>query len=94
MQTSHLNPQSDVPVVREAILADLKARYFDNDKTVKIQDPDTKHRWSEPQTNYFTGAGEMKCPACKEGTLRYSRAAYNGHVQARCSTNGCVQWME
>ena len=85
---------NEIKIAREAILADLKTRYFANDKTVKVQDPETKHRWSEPQTNYFTGAGEMKCPVCKEGTLRYSRAAYNGHVHARCSTADCVAWME
>jgi hypothetical protein len=85
---------NEIKIAREAILADLKARYFTNDKTVKIQDPATKHRWSEPQTNYFTGAGEMKCPVCKVGTLRYSRAAYNGHVHAACSNCECVRWME
>jgi hypothetical protein len=84
----------EIMKARNAILDDLKRRYFANDKTVKVQDPETKHRWSEPQRNYFTGAGEMECPVCKTGKLRYSRAAYNGHVHARCSTDDCVAWME
>lgn len=39
--------------------------------------------------------GVIDCPACG-GTksLRYSRAGYNGHVHASCSTPGCVKWME
>jgi hypothetical protein len=38
--------------------------------------------------------GEIPCPVCTTGTLRYSRAMSNGHVHARCSTDGCVAWME
>jgi hypothetical protein len=37
--------------------------------------------------------GEIACPCCG-GTVRYSRAGYNGHVHARCSTEDCVSWME
>lgn len=39
-------------------------------------------------------SGEMACPICKTGTLRYSVAGCNGHVHAMCSTDKCVQWME
>lgn len=39
-------------------------------------------------------SGEIPCPACKSGTLRFSRAGYNGHIHAACSTKGCVAWME
>jgi hypothetical protein len=83
-----------INVARGAILEDLKRRYFANDKAVKPQDPDTKHRWHEPQPNCFTGAGVMDCPVCKTGKLKYHRSAYNGHVHALCSTPGCVSWME
>lgn len=38
------------------------------------------------------GAGELKCPLCPDGMLRYSVAGYNGHMYAGC-TNGCVSWM-
>ena len=38
--------------------------------------------------------GEMPCPACQMGTVRYSQASYNGHVHARCSTPNCANWME
>lgn len=40
------------------------------------------------------GTGSLKCPACDSGTLRYSVAGINGHMHARCSTAGCVSWME
>ena len=40
-------------------------------------------------------SGMIDCPVC-EGveTLQYSRAGYNGHVHARCTTEDCVSWME
>lgn len=40
------------------------------------------------------GAGELPCPVCDGGTLRYTVAAYNGHMHGRCSTANCVSWME
>lgn len=39
------------------------------------------------------GTGEVKCPLCEGGMIRYSVAGYNGHMHAAC-TNGCVSWME
>lgn len=38
--------------------------------------------------------GEIKCPVCGLGQLRFSRAGYNGHIHAACETDGCVSWME
>jgi hypothetical protein len=39
--------------------------------------------------------GTIDCPACSGvKTLRFSRAGYNGHIHAACSTEGCVRWME
>jgi hypothetical protein len=45
------------------------------------------------------GVGEMDCPICcpipgTGGTLQYSVSAYNGYMHARCTTPGCVSWME
>lgn len=40
------------------------------------------------------GLGSITCPSCDGGTLRYSVASYNGHMHGRCSTTGCVSWME
>ena len=79
---------------RDAILQDLKQRFKSGDKTVLPLDKNDEHRWHKPQNNYFAGAGRIGCPVCRKGELRYSRAAYNGHVLATCSTKGCVVWME
>jgi hypothetical protein len=38
--------------------------------------------------------GEMVCPACGEGTLRYRTSASNGHVGACCSTPGCLRFVQ
>ena len=37
--------------------------------------------------------GEIDCPYCS-GCVRYTQSSYNGHIHARCSTDGCVAWME
>lgn len=81
---------------RAAILDDLYRRFHDDDKTVKCLDPKNASYWFRPleQRNCFTGAGEMTCPVCKTGKLRYSRSAINCHVCASCSTPDCVRWME
>ena len=38
--------------------------------------------------------GQIVCPVCNYGTLHYSVDSCNGHVHARCSTDGCLAWME
>jgi hypothetical protein len=38
-------------------------------------------------------SGKLDCPICRRGTLRYTIAT-NGHVQASCTTENCVAWME
>lgn len=35
----------------------------------------------------------LECPKCK-GRLHVMQAAYNGHVRAKCETEGCVSFME
>jgi len=37
--------------------------------------------------------GVIECPNCK-GKLHVRHAACNGHVHAKCETDGCVAWME
>lgn len=85
---------SDTIKARQAILQELKRRALANDPAVKPLDPQSAHRWSQPQDNYYSGAGEMACPVCAAGFLRYSRSGYNGHIHAGCTTTGCVRWME
>lgn len=42
-----------------------------------------------------TQGGEIDCPICgKSKALRYRRSGHNGHIHARCDTDGCVAWME
>jgi hypothetical protein len=79
---------------RSAIVAELKRRALEKDPNVRPLNPDAALRWHKPQDNYYSGAGEMACPICEAGKLRYSRSGYNGHVHAGCTTEGCVSWME
>lgn len=82
-------------VARKAIVDELNRRNVAADKTV-VAKPHHDPEFSETgcQSPYVAGACAMPCPVCKSGTLRYSRAACNGHIHARCSTEGCVSWME
>lgn len=49
----------------------------------------------EPFRKTHRGRGaEIDCPVCKQGKLGFSIAASNGHCHARCTTAGCVSWME
>lgn len=41
----------------------------------------------------FASSGEMACPCC-DGTLHWSKAKYNGHRRARCTTDGCINFIE
>ena len=40
------------------------------------------------------GADSLPCPVCTTGRLYYRVAGYNGHMHAKCETEGCVSWME
>lgn len=40
------------------------------------------------------GQGELPCPVCQTGLLRYIVAAFNGHMHAACNTKDCISWME
>lgn len=40
-----------------------------------------------------TGSGSVECPAGCGGTLKYAISG-NGHMHARCSTDGCLSFME
>lgn len=40
------------------------------------------------------GMGEILCPVCGTGRLKYSVAGVNGHIWGACSTEGCVRWMQ
>lgn len=82
-----------ITVAREAILQELRRRWKE-DRAGGVTAPADIHRFCHPQTNYFCGAGSMDCPICRTGKLQYERSSHNGHVHARCSTDGCVAWME
>lgn len=40
------------------------------------------------------GADSCPCPVCETGRIYYRVAGYNGHMHAKCETDGCVAWME
>ena len=48
--------------------------------------------WSK--RNKVSATGTVPCAACGTGTFHLSMAAYNGHVWGRCTTAGCVSWVQ
>jgi hypothetical protein len=85
-----------VGVARKAILDELQRRFDIGHPSVeRIAWPSRDSMCHEKGLkDFIVGAGTMRCPICGTGTLGYSRAGYNGHIHAKCSTNGCVAWME
>ncbi len=82
-------------VSRKAIVADLNRRHKSGDSAVTAKAcHDDDFSETGCRSAYVAGRGEIKCPVCERGTLRYSRAACNGHIHAACSTEGCMRWME
>ena len=52
---------------------------------VNLRHPDGKNTGAE---------GAFKCPVCMGGAIRYSMARGNGHVWARCTTTGCISFIQ
>lgn len=48
--------------------------------------------WSKQ--NKVSATGTVPCESCGTGTIHLSMAAYNGHVWGKCTTDGCVSWVE
>lgn len=49
-----------------------------------------------PERKKQSLSGRIDCPVCGNSScLGFTYAgSYNGHIHARCSTEGCVRWME
>lgn len=43
---------------------------------------------------FWGKSGEITCPACDGGTVRWTRASVNGHLWASCSTPNCFSVMQ
>lgn len=77
------------PYAREEAEAELER--FER----RIEDTSLAHAAILGATQGEVGiSGEVACPVCQAGALRYSVASVNGHIHAQCSTDDCVRWME
>jgi hypothetical protein len=72
--------------------AEMTARF---ERTCKARDAIVEHLGGPWKRGTPASHGTMDCPVCNAvGSLRFSRASYNGHIHAKCKTAGCVSWME
>lgn len=70
--------------------AEMKVRF---ENTGKARGAIVEHLGGPWKRGTPGSSGKIDCPICG-GKLRFSRAGYNGHIHAACSTEGCVRWME
>ena len=81
-------------VTREEAEKEVEEIIGRGDRTMKAMTKAHEHAKQNGLRKGNGGRGEMPCPICETGTLRYSVAGYNGHMHAQCNTEGCVSWME
>lgn len=86
-------PLAEFPTAEERAEMDreIDARFKD---TMTARQAIVAHLGGAWKKGTLGATGEIDCPVCKKGRLRFSRAGYNGHIHAGCTTDKCVQWME
>lgn len=92
LKMTHMNEQNQCAQYQKPTLDELKAedRKFDQmfADVNKARKAIIEHAGNKTRVG-----GNFPCPICVTGKLGYSIAS-NRHVHARCSTEGCVSWME
>jgi hypothetical protein len=58
----------------------------------KVREWREANKWDRKNPNGATG--KVPCEACGTGEICLSMSSYNGHVHGKCTTDGCVSWME
>ena len=85
-------PTAEELAAEEAEEAEMNKRF---ELIVKARAAIVAHLGGPWKRGTAGASGVIDCPACgAEKSLRFSRAGYNGHVHASCTTAGCVSWME
>jgi hypothetical protein len=60
--------------------------------TGKVREWREANKWD--RKNPKSAAGKVPCEVCSTGEIHLLMHEYNGHVHGKCSTEGCVSWME
>jgi hypothetical protein len=58
----------------------------------KVREWREANKWDRKNPKGATG--KVPCEVCTTGEIHLSMSEYNGHVWGKCSTEGCVSWME
>ena len=79
---------------KQSFLTDEEVAERDRKADAESNNIDIARRAIVEYTNGKRGvSGKIGCPICN-GNLQYAVASINGHIRARCSTVGCVNWIE
>lgn len=77
--------------------------YFDPAGSIKVDNFDADHvnatlnaMIAVKQLSAQTGMrrGLMRCVKCMKGEITWALNGKKGHTSGKCSTPGCVQWIE
>jgi nitrite reductase/ring-hydroxylating ferredoxin subunit len=60
--------------------------------TGKVREWREANKWD--RRNPKGATGKVPCDSCGIGEIYLSMASVNGHVHGKCTTLGCVSWME
>jgi hypothetical protein len=71
---------------------DESIRKFTVAYTGNVREWRNANKWD--RKNPKSAQGKVPCEACGKGEIHLSMAAYNGHVHGKCTTEGCLSWME
>lgn len=67
-------------------------RKFMTAYTGKVREWREANKWD--RKNPKAATGKVPCEVCGIGEIHLNMAAYNGHVWGKCTTEGCVEWVE
>lgn len=60
--------------------------------TGKVREWREANKWD--RKNPKSATGKVPCEVCHKGEIHLTMSSYNGHVWGKCTTDGCVSWME
>lgn len=65
-----------------------------HERVMKVLTGTHEHAKAQGYGRSKGGKDSLPCPSGCGGTVHYSVASLNGHIWGKCTTEGCVSWME
>lgn len=88
----HLRMPTAEEIAEDKRQSDERMKRFMAAYSGKVREWRQAQNWSK--SNRVAASGKVPCEACNAGEIHLTMSAYNGHVWGKCTTEGCVEWME